>query len=316
MNPSAVMLCHYDPRLVVFPVLAVFAARELLGRINEARGRLWLAWLAGALSPPPTKGQLGPSAPGRRGERIAHISNLPGGHLAFVVNRRAGMCADRHWFDGVNTLRILLADDHELVRAGIRSLLEETPGVEVVGEASNGREALELVRSESPNLVLMDIAMPVLGGLETLARITKNFPNTKVVMLSAFGTEEYVSRAFRSGASGYMLKFAATLELEMVIRSIAQDKMYLSPSISHIIINSHMLARVDGELSPLEQLTARQREILQMIAEGRKTKEIAGTLDISVKTVETHRLQLMARLNIHNVPGLVRYAIRNGIVEV
>jgi DNA-binding NarL/FixJ family response regulator len=213
-------------------------------------------------------------------------------------------------------IRVLLAEDHELVRAGIRSLLEKMPRVRVVGEASNGREALELVKSERPNLVLMDIAMPVLGGLETLPRITKDFPKTKVVMLSAFGTEEYVSRAFRSGASGYMLKFAATLELEMAIRSIAQGKMYLSPSISRIIINSHMSARVDGELSPLKQLTARQRQIVQMIAEGRNTKEIAGTLDISVKTVEADRLQLMARLNIHNVPGLVRYAIRNGIVEV
>lgn len=212
-------------------------------------------------------------------------------------------------------IRVLLAEDHELVRAGIRSLLEKMPGVEVVGEAGDGREALQLVKSERPNLVLMDIAMPVLGGLETLPRITKNFPNTKVVMLSAFGTEEYVSRAFRSGASGYMLKYAATLELEMLIRSIAQGEMYLSPSISRIIINSHMLERVDGELSPLEQLTARQREILQMIAEGNNTKEMAFTLDISVKTVEAHRLQLMARLNIHDVPGLVRYAVRNGIVE-
>ena len=214
----------------------------------------------------------------------------------------------------VPSIRVLLAEDHELVRAGIRSLLEKMPGVEVVGEASNGREALELVRSELPNLVLMDIAMPGLGGLETLPRITKNFPRTKVVMLSAYGTEEYVSRAFRSGASGYMLKYAATVELEMVIRSVAQGKTYLSPSISRIIINSY-LERTDGELSPLEQLTARQREILQMIAEGRNTKEIAGTLDISVKTVEAHRLQLMARLNIHDVPGLVRYAIRNGLVS-
>jgi DNA-binding NarL/FixJ family response regulator len=213
------------------------------------------------------------------------------------------------------SIRVLLAEDHELVRAGIRSLLEKMPGVEVVGEASDGREALELVKSERPNLVLMDIAMPVLGGLEALPRITKNFPRTKVVMLSAYGTEEYVSRAFRSGASGYMLKYAATLELEMVIRSIAQGKMYLSPSISRIIINSHMLERVDGKLSPREPLTARQREILQMIAEGNKTKQIAFTLGISVKTVEAHRLQLMARLNIHDVPGLVRYAVRNGMVE-
>jgi DNA-binding NarL/FixJ family response regulator len=214
----------------------------------------------------------------------------------------------------VPPIRVLLAEDHELVRAGIRSLLEKMPGVKVVGEASNGREALELVRSELPSLVLMDIAMPVLGGLETLPRITKNFPSTKVVMLSAYGTEEYVSRAFRSGASGYMLKYAAPLELGQAINSVAQGEIYLSPSISRIIMNSY-LERGGGGLSPLEQLTPRQREILQMIAEGKSTKEIASTLEISVKTVEAHRLQLMARLDIHDVAGLVRYAVRNGLVE-
>ena len=214
----------------------------------------------------------------------------------------------------MRSIRVLLAEDHELVRAGIRSLLEKMPGVSVVGEASNGREALELVRSKLPNLVLMDIAMPVLGGLETLPQIVKNFPTMKVVILSAYGTEEYVSHAFRSGASGYMLKYATTVELELAIKLVAQGKIYLSPSISRIIINSH-LERGDGALSPFEQLTSRQREILQMIAEGNNTKEIAFPLDISVKTVEAHRLQLMARLNIHDVPGLVRYAIRNGLVE-
>ena len=214
----------------------------------------------------------------------------------------------------MNPIRVLLADDHALVRAGIRSLLERIPGVEVVGEASSGREALELVKSELPQLVLMDIAMPDLGGLETLPQIIKNFPSIKVVILSAHMTEEYVSRALRSGASGYMLKHAATVELELAIQSVAQGKIYLSPSIARTIINSYM-ERGGGELSPLEQLTSRQREILQMIAEGKNTKEIAFTLEISVKTVEAHRLQLMARLDIHDVPGLVRYAIRNGMVD-
>jgi DNA-binding NarL/FixJ family response regulator len=214
----------------------------------------------------------------------------------------------------VNTLRVLLADDHELVRAGIRALLEKMPDVEVVGEASNGREALELVKSQLPNLVLMDIAMPELGGLETLPRIIKNFPAIKVVILSGHVTEDYVSRALRSGASGYMVKDAAAVELELVLKAVAQDKIYLSPLISRIIINSYM-ERAGGELSPLERLTSRQREILQMIAEGKNTKEIASTLEISVKTVEAHRLQLMERLDIHDVPGLVRYAIRNGMVD-
>jgi DNA-binding NarL/FixJ family response regulator len=214
----------------------------------------------------------------------------------------------------MGSIRILLADDHQLVRDGIRSLLEKMPEVEVVGEASNGREVIELVRSKSPSLVLMDIAMPVLDGIATLSRITKQFPRIKVVMLSAYGTEDYVSRAFRSGASGYMLKYAAAVELEMVIRVVAQGKTYVSPSISRIIVNDY-LGRSESELSPLEQLTARQREILHMIAEGKNTKEIASILEVSVKTVESHRLQLMARLDIHDVAGLVRYAIRNGLVE-
>lgn len=211
-------------------------------------------------------------------------------------------------------MRILLADDHSLVRAGVRSLIEKIPGVEVVGEASNGRDALELIRTELPDLVLMDIAMKELGGLEALPRITKNFPTVKVIILSAHANEEYVIRALRSGAAGYMLKDAAPLELELAISAVGEGKTYLSPSISRTVIDSY-LERVGSASSPIEQLTARQREILQLIAEGRNTKEIAGTLDISVKTVEAHRLQLMARLDIHDVPGLVRYAIRSGLVS-
>jgi DNA-binding NarL/FixJ family response regulator len=214
----------------------------------------------------------------------------------------------------MNATRVLLADDHALVRAGIRALIEKIPNVEVVGEASTGRNALELVKSKLPNLVLMDIGMTELGGLEALPRITKDFPGVKVVILSAHANEEYVIRALRSGAAGYMLKDAATAELELAIRSVTEDKTYLSPSISRTVINSY-LERVGGQLSPLEQLTPRQREILQLLAEGSNTKEIASDLDISVKTVESHRLQLMDRLDIHDVPGLVRYAVRSGLVS-
>ena len=214
----------------------------------------------------------------------------------------------------MNATRVLLADDHALVRAGIRALIEKIPNVEVVGEASTGREALELVKSKLPNLVLMDIGMTELGGLEALPRITKDFPSVKVIILSAHANEEYVIRALRSGAAGYMLKDAATAELELAIRSVTEDKTYLSPSISRTVINSY-LERVGGQLSPLEQLTPRQREILQLLAEGSNTKEIASDLDISVKTVESHRLQLMDRLDIHDVPGLVRYAVRSGLVS-
>ncbi|MEY2532051.1 MAG: hypothetical protein QOI96_2136 [Verrucomicrobiota bacterium] len=215
----------------------------------------------------------------------------------------------------MNVTRVLLADDHALVRAGIRALIEKIPNVEVVGEASTGRDALELVKSKLPNLVLMDIAMAELGGLEALPRITKDFPGVKVVILSAHANEEYVIRALRSGAAGYMLKDAATAELELAIRSVAEDKTYLSPSISRTVINDY-LQRVGGPISPLEQLTPRQREILQLVAEGKNTKEIASDLDVSVKTVESHRLQLMERLNIHDIAGLVRYAIRSGLVSL
>jgi DNA-binding NarL/FixJ family response regulator len=214
----------------------------------------------------------------------------------------------------MNATRVLLADDHGLVRAGIRALIEKIPNVQVVGEASTGRAALELVKSTLPNLVLMDIGMAELGGLEALPRITKDFPGVKVIILSAHANEEYVIRALRSGAAGYMLKDAATAELELAITSVTEDKTYLSPSISRTVINDY-LQRVGGPISPLEQLTPRQREILQLVAEGKSTKEIAYELDIGIKTVESHRLQLMDRLNIHDVPGLVRYAVRSGLVS-
>jgi DNA-binding NarL/FixJ family response regulator len=214
----------------------------------------------------------------------------------------------------MNPIRILLADDHALVRAGIRTLLEKIPNVEVVGEASTGRQALEMVKTRLPNLVFMDIAMAELGGLEALPRITKDFPGVRVIILSAHANEEYVIRALRSGATGYMLKDAATAELELAITSVSEGKTYLNPSISRPVIDSY-LERVGGPLSPLEQLTPRQREILQLIAEGKNTKDIASKLDISVKTIESHRLQLMERLNIHDIPGLVRYAIRSGLVS-
>jgi DNA-binding NarL/FixJ family response regulator len=214
----------------------------------------------------------------------------------------------------MNLTRVLLADDHALVRAGIRALLEKIPSVEVVGEAGTGREALELVRSKLPNIVLMDIAMTELGGLEALPRITKDFPSVKVIILSAHASEEYVIRALREGASGYMLKDSATAELELAINSVIQGKIYLNPSISRTVIDDY-LQRVGGAVSTLEQLTSRQREILQSIAEGKNVKEIAADLDISIKTVESHRLQLMDRLHIHDIPGLVRYAIRNGLAS-
>jgi DNA-binding NarL/FixJ family response regulator len=210
--------------------------------------------------------------------------------------------------------QVLLADDHVLVRAGIRTLLEKIPNVKVVAEAASGREALEIVKTKLPDLVLMDIAMANLNGLEALSRIAKDFPEVKVMILSAHANEEYVIRALRGGAAGYMLKDSATAELELAVSSVREGKTYLSPSISRTAIDNY-LERMGDVVSPLEQLTSRQREILQLIGEGKNTKEIASNLEISVKTVESHRLQLMERLRIHDVPGLVRFAIRTGLVS-
>lgn len=213
----------------------------------------------------------------------------------------------------MNSIRVVLADDHALVRAGIRELLQKIPGVEVVGEAGDGHEALALVKSRHPSLVLLDIAMKGLMGLEVAERISREFPSVKVIILSMHSNAEYVRRALRTRASGYILKDAATVELELAVKAVASGQVYLSPSVSRGIIDKY-LDQAEGPPDALGQLTPRQREILQLVAEGRNTKEIAFTLGVSIKTVETHRTQLMGRLGIHDVAGLVRYAIRVGLV--
>ncbi len=215
----------------------------------------------------------------------------------------------------MNTIRTLIADDHTIVRAGIRSLLEKLPDVVVVGEASDGRELLSMMKQRQPNLVLTDIAMPNLNGIETAARIVKDFPHVKVIILSMHANEEYVARALRAGASGYLLKNAATAELEVAVRAVARGETYLSPLISKHVISNYLARDEEGRGQPVT-LTARQREILQLVAEGKSTKEIAAMLNLGVKTIETHRAQLMERLDIHDVPGLVRYAMRIGVISV
>lgn len=209
---------------------------------------------------------------------------------------------------------VLLADDHSLVRAGIRALLDNIGTVEVVAETGDGRQVLRLVKEHQPRLVLLDIAMPSLNGLEAAARIHRDFPDTAVIMLSMHANEEYVLQALRAGASGYLVKDAATAELEIALRSVINGKTYLSPSISKTLIDEY-LGNSAKARSPLERLTARQREILQLVAEGRTTRQIAELLSVSVKTVETHRAQLMDRLEIRDIPGLVRYAIRTGLIQ-
>jgi DNA-binding NarL/FixJ family response regulator len=219
----------------------------------------------------------------------------------------------------VKKIRILIADDHTLVRAGIRALLDSLPETEVVAEAGDGRDALRLIEQLRPDLILMDVAMSGMNGLEATGRISRDYPDSRVVILSMHANEEYVIRALRAGAAGYMLKDAAMSELEWAVKTVAAGQTYLSPAVARHV--AEYVQRTGGDAAgsgnlpdPYERLTPRQREILQLIAEGATTQDIAHTLSVSVKTVETHRAQLMDRLDIHDVAGLVRYAIRAGLV--
>ena len=212
-------------------------------------------------------------------------------------------------------VRILLVDDHSLVRAGLRALLEKLSGIEVVGEASGGQEAMSLIASIVPNIVLMDISMPELNGVEATKRITQLYPKMRVIILSMHTGEEFVMQALRAGASGYMIKDAATDELQMAIHAAARGDKYLSPSISKKVVDEYLRQSKDLE-SPLEQLTSRQREVLQLIAEGNTTKKIASILNVKVKTIESHRGQIMNRLEIHNLTGLILFAARSGLISL
>jgi DNA-binding NarL/FixJ family response regulator len=213
---------------------------------------------------------------------------------------------------GKPAARVLLVDDHALVRAGLRSLLQTIPGIEVVGEAGDGIEALAQIEAQRPQLVLMDIAMGGMNGLQALAVVRERHPEVKVLILSMHASEEYVLQAMRSGAAGYLLKDAATAELELALASVLRGETYLSPRVSRQVVEGYV-HRVAAE-RPGEDLTPRQREVLRMLAEGNSTKEIAFKLNLSVKTIETHRAQIMERLDIRELAGLVRYAVRVGLV--
>ena len=215
----------------------------------------------------------------------------------------------------MDPIRVLLVDDHALVRAGIRSLLEKLAGMEVIAEAGDGLEALRLVAEYHPQVVLMDIAMPDLNGLEATRRLAQDAPDVPVIILSIYSDEEHVYQALQAGASGYLLKDAAIEELEMAIRAVAQGGTYLSPPISRPVIMEYV-RRTGARPGSSERLSPRQSQILKLMAEGHSMKQIALDLGISVKTVETHRSALMARIGIRDIAGLVRYALKNGLIEL
>jgi DNA-binding NarL/FixJ family response regulator len=213
----------------------------------------------------------------------------------------------------VKAIRVVMADDHTLVRAGIRALLESMPGVEVVAESGDGREALELIAKHMPDVALLDIGLPGLNGIEVAKRVADESPRTRIVILSMHSDATYVTQALRAGVSAYLLKGAAVSELPLAFEAVKRGETYLTPKVSGSVVERFLR---ESKLDPLEELTDRQREILQLIAEGHSTKEIAGILDVSIKTIETHRARLMTRLDIRDVAGLVRFAIRAGLVSL
>jgi DNA-binding NarL/FixJ family response regulator len=221
------------------------------------------------------------------------------------------------WNVSRTTMRILLVDDHALVRAGIRALVAEMPHITSVIEAENGREALAAVAEHKPDVVLMDITMPHMNGFEATARILKKSPFTRVIILSMHQSEELVLSAFEAGASGYLLKAGLVDELQEALVAVARGTMYVSPALQKMFDDwQQQRGERTGPFGPMQVLTARQREVLRLIGEGKSNRQIADALGIGVKTVESHRTELMKRLDIHDVAGLVRYAIRHGFVSL
>ena len=214
----------------------------------------------------------------------------------------------------MNNVRIVIADDHTIVRGGIRLLLETTEGMQVVGEAADGYRALELVRMHLPDVLVADVSMPGLNGLELVRRMKEESLPTRTVILSMHDDQEYVHRAFDAGARGYVLKGSDIEELRMAIHGVFRGEVFVSPAITSLSAAA-FLNRRGTTSAPGGELTPRQREVLVLIAEGETTKAVAHRLGISAKTVEAHRSQLMERLQIHDVPGLVRYAIRTGLIS-
>jgi DNA-binding NarL/FixJ family response regulator len=215
----------------------------------------------------------------------------------------------------VKKTRVLVADDHGVVRKGLRFLLASEPSIEVVGEASDGRQAVELAQRSEPDVVIMDIAMPLLSGVDAASQITKHNPRVGVIMLSMYSDEEFVLRALSSGAKGYLLKDAAEPDLVRAVQAVAEGRPFFSPAITHLLLEDYMRRlQQSGKQDSYELLTERERELLHLLAEGKTNKEAATIMDVSVSTVETHRTNLMQKLNLNNTAEIVLYAVRKRLI--
>lgn len=214
------------------------------------------------------------------------------------------------------TTKIIIADDHKMMRDGLRALIEKKPGFEIVAEAENGLKVLELVRKHLPELIIMDIGMPDINGIEATRKIISEYPDIKIIALSMHSDKRFITRMLEAGASGYLMKDCAFDELIQAIQSVLMNQMFISKSIANIIIKDHIKRLSETDSSGYSILTDREREVIQMLAEGNSTKEIASHLHLSVKTVETHRINIMKKLNLHSVAELTKYAIREGITTL
>lgn len=216
----------------------------------------------------------------------------------------------------MDLIRILLADDHTILRKGLRLLLEREPDLAVVGEAATGREAIEAANNHNPQVIVMDIGMPIMNGIEATARIIAESPKRSVVILSVHSDEAYILRALKAGARGYLLKDSAETDLIQAVRSVAAGKAFFSPAVSKVLAEDYLRqVRRQGVDDPHDLLTSRERELLQLIAELRSTKQIAEIFGVSIHTVDTHRGNLMEKLNMHSIPELILYAVRRGIIS-
>ena len=211
---------------------------------------------------------------------------------------------------------ILLADDHQILRQGLRTLLENLPEVRVVGEACDGREAVKMAKELQPDIVVMDVSMPGLNGIDATRQVVNDGNHARVIALSMHSDRRFMAEMLKAGAKGYLLKEGAFDELAAAIQTVLADKVYLSPKIANLVVENYVMREPGAEPSAYAKLTAREREVLQLMAEGRATKQIAMDLHVSVKTVETHRRQVMEKLDIHNVAELTKYAIREGLTSL